>query len=129
VERHLVAVAGLDVAVQAVVGDVQLPVLEPLVERRVGVVQGLLGLLEPVEELVCLFCPKALEVALGLLVERQVLDQRLLAKFLRRRKLLNLEELREIALQLVGACYISGHLTLLASKFSSSPLDSYPAMA
>ena len=39
VERHAVAVAGFHVAIQAVVGDVQLPALEPLVEGRVGVVE------------------------------------------------------------------------------------------
>ena len=39
VKRDAVAAARLDVAVQAVVGDVQLAADEPLVERRVGVVE------------------------------------------------------------------------------------------
>ena len=99
VERHLVALAGLDVAIQAVVGDVQLAVLEPLVERGVRLVQRPLGLLVPVEELLGLPGPKALQVALGLLVERPVLDQRLLAKLLGGRKPLHLEQRRELALE------------------------------
>src|SRR3954452_1343102 len=41
VERDAVAVAGLDVAVEAVVGRVQLAVGEPLVEGGVGFVEGL----------------------------------------------------------------------------------------
>ena len=49
VERDAVAVPGLDVAVHAVVGGVDLAVREPLVEGRVGVVDVLGGLLEPVE--------------------------------------------------------------------------------
>ena len=83
VERDAVAAAGLDVAVQAVVGGVQLAAGEPLVERRVGVVEDLGRLLEPVQ-LLGLLDPPALPVALGLVVDRRVVQQRLLAELLRR---------------------------------------------
>jgi len=61
-----VPVAGLDVAVDAVVGDVDLAVGEPLVERRVGLVDAFLGLGLPVQELGRLLEPPALPVLLGL---------------------------------------------------------------
>ena len=38
-DRHLVGVAVGDVAVEAVVGDIELPVLEPFVERRARLVE------------------------------------------------------------------------------------------
>ena len=83
VERDALAAAGLDVAVQAVVGDVQLAADEPLVERRVGVVERLVPLLEPVQ-LARLALPPALPVALRLLVDRRVAEQRVLAEPCRR---------------------------------------------
>ncbi len=49
VDRHPLAQAGLDVAVEAVGGDVQLASGEPLGERRVRPVEGLLPVLGPVE--------------------------------------------------------------------------------
>ena len=49
VEGDAVAVARLDVAVEAVVGDVQLAADEPLRERRVRPVEDLVPLLEPVQ--------------------------------------------------------------------------------
>ena len=51
VERDAVAVAGLHVAVEAVVGDVELAADEPLGERRVGLVEHLVPLLGPVQRL------------------------------------------------------------------------------
>ena len=79
VEGDPVAVAGLDVAIEAVVGGVDLAVREPLVERRVGVVEVLGRLLEPVQVL-GLLDPPALPVLLGLLVDRRVVEQRVLAE-------------------------------------------------
>jgi hypothetical protein len=51
VEGDAVAVARLDVAVQAVVGEVQLAVGEPLVEGRVPIVERLARLALPIEQL------------------------------------------------------------------------------
>ena len=75
VEGDALAEAVLDVAVQAVVGRVELAVLEPLVERRVGVVEDLLEVREPVQG-PRLLGPPALEVLGGLLVLGEVGDQR-----------------------------------------------------
>ena len=49
VEGDAVAVAGVDVAVEAVGGDVQLAAVEPLRERRVGPVEDLVPGLDPLE--------------------------------------------------------------------------------
>ncbi len=62
----LVAQALFDVAVQAVVGDVELAVLEPLEERRVALVEHLGERLLPADELAGLAGPEALVVGLGL---------------------------------------------------------------
>ena len=70
VERHAVAVAGLHVAVDAVVGDVELPVDEPLRVRRVGPIEHLVPLLLPVEGL-GLLLPEALVVLVRLVVDRR----------------------------------------------------------
>ena len=88
----LVALARLDVAVQAVVGGVDLAVLEPLVERRIGVVDVVGGLLEPVQ-LLGLLDPPALPVLLGLVVDRRVAQQRVFAEVLRRVELLDLSSI------------------------------------
>ena len=66
VERDAVAVAGLDVPVQAVVGHVQLAVGEPLVERRVRVVEHGRERLVPVQGS-RLLGPERVRVELGLL--------------------------------------------------------------
>jgi hypothetical protein len=66
VERHLLAVAGLDVAVDAVVGDVQPAADEPLRERGVPVDHPL-PLLLPVQAL-GLLGPERLAVGVGALV-------------------------------------------------------------
>jgi hypothetical protein len=60
--RDPVAAAGLDVAVDAVVGEVQPAVREPLVEGSVRFVEGLRGLLGPVDQLLGLFRPETLQV-------------------------------------------------------------------
>ena len=69
VDGDAVAVAGLDVAVDAVVGDVELPVDEPLRERRVRPVEGLGGLGGP-GQTAGLLGPEAQPVGLGLLRTR-----------------------------------------------------------
>jgi hypothetical protein len=85
VEGDAVTRAGLHVAVEAVVGDVQLPADEPLGERGVRPVQHLLPRLEPVQRLGALR-PEALEVGLGLLVDPRVGDDRALPELVRGRE-------------------------------------------
>ena len=68
VVRDLVAETALDVAVDAVVADVELTADEPLGERQLPF-QGRLERLRPVESLARALRPEGLEVALGLLVE------------------------------------------------------------
>ena len=70
VEGDAVAVAGLDVAVDAVVGDVELAADEPLGERRVGPVEHLVPLLGPVSASAC-SAQKPSGSLLGLLVDRR----------------------------------------------------------
>ena len=95
VERDAVAVAGLHVAVDAVVGDVELAADEPLGVRRVGPVEHLVPLLLPVEGL-GLLLPEALVVLVRLVVDRLVGDDRLLAELVRGRERLLLEQLLEL---------------------------------
>ena len=95
VEGHAVAVAGLDVAVDAVVGDVELAADEPLGERRVGPVEHLVPLLGPVERL-GLLGPEALGVLLGPLVDAGVGDDRVRGELARRRERLLVEQLLEL---------------------------------
>ena len=83
VEGHLVALAVLHVAVEAVVGGVDLAAREPLVEGGVRVVERLVPAVEPVERLGLLLPPR--DGVLGrLLVDRIVGDQRALGELLRR---------------------------------------------
>ena len=69
VDGHLVAVAGLDVAVDAVVGDVELAVGEPVGERRLAPVQDLGELLAPAQPAARLVGPERLVVLVGLRIE------------------------------------------------------------
>ena len=69
VDRHLVAVAGLDVAVDAVVGDVELAVREPGGERRLAPVEDLGEVLAPRQPAAGLVGPERLVVLVGLRVE------------------------------------------------------------
>jgi hypothetical protein len=103
VERDAVAVAVLDVPVDAVVGDVELAADEPLRERRVGPVEDLVPLLEPVQRL-GLLGPPALVVLVGLVVDRRVVPQRVALELLRWVELLYLEQLLELALQIGAGC-------------------------
>lgn len=79
VECHPVAVALLDVPVQAVVGGVELPVLKPPVERRVGLIKDFGRLLEPMQ-LLGLLEPPPLPILLRLLVNRRIVQQCVSAK-------------------------------------------------
>ena len=71
----LVAVARRDVAVEAVVGGVELPADEPLREREVPV-EDRVPLLVPVEEVRRLPRPEALVVDVRLVVDLGVDDER-----------------------------------------------------
>ena len=86
-----VADPGLDVAVEAVGRGVQPPVLEPLVEGRVGVVEPLARLDVPVEQLGRLPQPPGLRIGRRLLVDRRIAPERPLAKLRRRLEPLDLE--------------------------------------
>ena len=123
VERHLVALAGLHVAVQAVVRDVQLPVLEPLVERGVRLVQASAGASRTSRGARRPACPEALQIALGLLVD----DQSLISACSRNSsgggKLLHLEERLELSLEtLCGREAVRGH----SHSFPRSPNPTGP---
>ena len=95
-----VAVARLDVPVQAVVGDVELAVGEPLVERRVRVVEHLLERLRPVEQVPRAVRPEPDGVGRGLLDEGAVLVGVVLLEA-GGLEALDLEQLLELLLQLV----------------------------
>ena len=110
---HAVAPAGLHVAVETVVRGVQLAAGEPLVEGGLGVVQDLLEGLEPVE-VGGLLGPPGLLIARGLLVQGLVRDQRVLHELLGRLEQLTLEQLAELALDLLrGGLGAAFHLPLL----------------
>ena len=114
VEGDPVAEAGLDVAVEAVVGDVQLAADEPLVERRVRVVEHLVPLLEPVQTL-GLAHPPALPIRFGLLIDRRVVQRsRSRRNSAGGSKRLDLEQRGELLLELV----------LVARRVSSCHLQS-----
>src|SRR5438309_1199295 len=83
VERDLAPPPGLHMPVHAVVRSVDLPVLEPFVERRIGLVNRLGRLLEPVQ-LRRLLGPPALPVPLGVLVYGRIREQRAGAEVRRR---------------------------------------------
>ena len=97
---HPVAAAGVHVAVERVVGGVQLAAGEPLVEGGLGLVEHLVPGLEPVERL-GLLGPPGLRVARGLLVHGLVRDQRVANELLGRIERLLVEQLAELALDLV----------------------------
>ena len=74
VDGDLVALAGGDVAVEAVVGDVELAADEPLGERQLPLADGVpLGV--PVEQLARLLGPEALVVLGGLVVHPRARDE------------------------------------------------------
>jgi hypothetical protein len=96
VEGHAVAVPGLDVTVDAVVGRVQPAPDEPLVERRVRLVEDGVPASVPVQRL-RLLGPEALVVALGALVDRSVGDRGALAECVWGREPLHLHQVLELA--------------------------------
>ena len=87
----LVAPARLDVAVEAVVGDVELGADEPLGEGQIPL-EDRVPLLVPRDQLGRLLGPEALEVLVGLVVQRGVDDQSVLLERFRRRKCAVLDE-------------------------------------
>ncbi len=99
VEGHAVAVAGLDVPVDAVVADVELPAGEPLVEGGLRLVEHLVPALGPVEVL-GLLLPPGLRVLRGLLVDRGVVQQRVLTELVGRVEGLDLLKLLQLLLEL-----------------------------
>jgi len=101
VHSDAISEARLHVPVEAVVGGVQLAAHEPLVERRVGVVEHASPALEP-GELGRLARPPRLKVAVGLLIDGRVGEQRLRPKRLRGLELLALEQRRELRLESLG---------------------------
>ena len=68
-DRDLVAQAVVDLAVDAVVGDVQLAVREPLEERRIALVQHGVERRLPVQQFAGMTTPVTLVVALGLVAQ------------------------------------------------------------
>jgi hypothetical protein len=99
VESHAVAVAGLHVHVQAVVGGVDLAAREPLVERRVRLVEDLVPLLEPVQVL-GVAGPPLLRILVRLVVDRRVVPEGVLLELLRRLELVLLEQLLDFLVEL-----------------------------
>ena len=81
----LVAPARLDVPVEAVPGDVQLAVGEPGAVRRIPL-EALRRLAGPADELVCEAHPESLGVALRLLVDGVVADERAAPELVGRRE-------------------------------------------
>jgi hypothetical protein len=98
VERHAVAVAGLHVAIQAVVRRVDPATGEPLVERGVGTVEHGVPLAEPVQRPRLLGPPRR-RIPRRRLVRRSVADQRLGGELLGRVEALDVEERREALLE------------------------------
>jgi hypothetical protein len=111
VEGDAVAVAGLDVAVDAVVGDVELAVGEPLGERRVGPVEHLVGLLVPVQRL-GLLGPEPLVVLVGPLEDRGVVDDRAAGELLGRLELLLVEQLLQLGFERRSVCHLALSLVM-----------------
>ena len=91
VVRDLVAVPGHHVAIEAVVGRVELPADEPLREREIPLEQRV-PLLVPVEELFRLSRPEPLVVHVGFVVDLGVHDERVLLERRRRRERASLGE-------------------------------------
>jgi len=88
------------VAVEAVVRRVDLPVGEPLEERCVRVVERLARVGEPIE-LAGLLEPVRVRILRGVVVERAVLDERVLRELLRRVEALLLGQRLQLALELL----------------------------
>lgn len=70
--RDALAIAGFDVAVEAVVRRVELAVVEPLVERRIGLVEHAGERLVPAQRFAREARPEAFVIALGFRDERAI---------------------------------------------------------
>jgi hypothetical protein len=101
VKRDAVAAAGLDVPVQAVVGHVEPAVGEPLVERRVRVVEHGRERLVPLQGS-RLLGPEGVRVALGPCVDRGVVGALAGDEVRGRREALLAQELFEPTLQMLA---------------------------
>ena len=102
VKRDALAPAGEDVAVQAVVGRVERAAREPLVERRIVVIEDSGPLLKPIE-LLGLSGPPGLRVARRLLVDLRIFEQGVFGKRGRWLKRLDLEQLGELLIERLAA--------------------------
>ena len=71
-QRNLVAQAGFDVAIQTVVGNVELAVGKPLEERRVGLIEPLRERNLPAHMFTCQTGPEALVILVGFRTQRLV---------------------------------------------------------
>src|SRR4029434_8944722 len=69
-DRDLVRIAVLDVAIEAVIRDVELSVVEPLVERRTRFVERPREWLVPKDLVSCVLRPESGEILCGARVER-----------------------------------------------------------
>ncbi len=85
VERYSIAVSGLDVTVEAVVGDVQLAADEPFRVRELPVENGV-PRLRPGQQIAGLACPETLVVLGRLVVEVRSRHQRVVLERLARRE-------------------------------------------
>ena len=108
-----VAVARLDVAVEALGGGVDPPVLEPLVEGRIGVVQPFGRLDVPVEQLLRARRPPGDRVGGGLLVDLRVPPERPLAELRGRLEVLDLQHPLELVLEAASALLLGCHRALI----------------
>ncbi len=86
-DRDLLGIAVRKIAIEAVVRDIELAVLEPFVERRLGLVERFRERLVPQDLVARVLCPEAGEVLGGVRVERVevgLLDVGLRDEFARR---------------------------------------------
>ena len=121
VERDAVAVAGLDVAIQAVVRRVDRAAGEPLEERRVGVVERRVPLAEPVQ-LAGLLLPPRQRVVGGLLIDGRVVEQRVAGELLGRRERLDLQQFLQALRQGFVGLRVGAHAMLLSLLLSRSSM-------
>ena len=120
VERDAVAVAGLDVPVDAVLGHVELAADEPLGERRVAPVEHLVPLAGPLQGL-GLLGPEPLGIALRPLVHRGVGDDRVLGEAGGRREGLLVQQPLELRLERRSVGHAVSPLSMLRRIRSTAP--------
>ncbi len=98
VQRDALTPPGDHVPIETVVGDVQRAAGEPLVERRIVVVEHARPLLKPVE-LLGLRDPPAQRIGGRILVDGRIVQQRLLAEGQRRLERLDVQQCRELPVE------------------------------